>query len=216
MTPRSLVVVSAGLGQPSSTRLLADRLSAVAAEALRAADVEPTTEIVELRGFARSLAEHLLTGFPAPDLEAVIEHVRRADGLIAVSPVFNASYSGLFKLFFDVLELDSLRGVPVLLGATGGTVRHSLVIDHALRPLFAYLGASVVPTGVFAAAEDWGAPSGAQAGLAERIRRAGGELASAMTARARPDVSSAFAAPPAFENLLRQAGLPADRTSRRD
>jgi FMN reductase len=218
MTARSLVVISAGLGQPSSTRLLADRLAAATAEALRAAEVESTTEVVELRGLARPLAEHLLTGFPAPDLQVIIERVHRADGLIVVSPVFNASYSGLFKLFFDVLELDALRGVPVLLGATGGTVRHSLVIDHAMRPLFAYLGASIMPTGVFAATEDWGAPGGLHAGLAERIRQAGGELAAAMAARPRPEVDDELAAPPAFELLLRQAGLgrSGERTGRTD
>ena len=100
-----------------------------------------------------------------------------ADGLIAVSPIFNASYSGLFKLFFDVLERDALDGVPVLIGATGGTARHSLALDHALRPLFAYLGALALPTGVYAAAEDWGQAGDADGRWPRRIGRAGAELA---------------------------------------
>ena len=141
----------------------------------------PRTETIELRDHARALADHLLTGFPSPELRATLDAVLAADGLIAVTPIFNASYSGLFKLFFDVLELDSLDGVPVLVAATGGTARHSLALDHALRPLFAYLGALVLPTGVYAASDDWGS-AGDGAGLADRIRRAGGELAAAMAA----------------------------------
>ena len=95
--------------------------------------------------------------------------------MIAVTPVFTASYSGLFKSFFDILETDTLKGLPVLIGATAGTARHSLVLDHALRPLFAYLKAIVLPTAVFAASEDWGDTRGGA--LEGRIVRAGAELA---------------------------------------
>jgi len=119
--------------------------------------------------------------------------------------VFNASYSGLFKLFFDVVERDALAGMPVLVAATGGTPRHSLVVDHAMRPLFAYLGAATVPTGVFAAAEDWGqGATPADAALAERIDRAAGELATAAAQREpRTDVvADPFADPVPFEQLL--------------
>ena len=111
---------------------------------------------VELRDVAHELTDHLLTGFPGPTLAAAIDAVRRADGLIVVTPVFSASYSGLFKTFFDVLEEGTLDGKPVLVAATAGTARHSLVLEHALRPLFSYLHAVVVPTGVFAATEDFG------------------------------------------------------------
>ncbi|WP_306336050.1 FMN reductase [Streptomyces sp. KL118A] len=168
-----LVVVSAGLSVPSSTRLLADRLAAATADHA-ASDVE----VVELRDLAVEIARSLTTGFPGPALGAAIDAVRGADGLIAVTPVFSASYSGLFKSFFDAVsgfDKDALAGTPVLVAATGGTARHSLVLDHALRPLFAYLRAVVVPTGVYAASEDWGAE-----GLAERVDRAGAELARLM------------------------------------
>jgi FMN reductase len=117
--------------------------------------------------------------------------VTSADGLIVVTPVFSASYSGLFKSFFDVLDKDALAGKPVLIAATGGTGRHSLVLEHALRPLFAYLRAVVVPTGVYAASEDWGAE-----GLAERIERAAGELASLMSAVTGRSVSGVSAPAP--------------------
>ncbi|MEU6578976.1 CE1759 family FMN reductase [Streptomyces sp. NPDC046805] len=166
-----LVVVSAGLSVPSSTRLLADRLAAAVG---RRAPVE--VQVVEVRELAVEIAHHLTNGFPGGSLAAALDAVTRADGLIVVTPVFSASYSGLFKSFFDVLEKDALAGKPVLIAATGGTAQHSLVLEHALRPLFAYLRAVVAPTAVYAASEDWGAE-----GLAERIERAAVELAALMT-----------------------------------
>ncbi|MFI6617387.1 FMN reductase [Streptomyces sp. NPDC050528] len=165
-----LVVVSAGLSVPSSTRLLADRL------ANATAGVAPAEiQVVELRDLAVEIAHNLTNGFPGKKLAVALDAVAEADGLIAVTPVFSASYSGLFKSFFDVLERDALVGKPVLIAATGGSARHSLVLEHALRPLFAHLRAVVVPTGVYAASEDWGAE-----GLPERIDRAAGELAALM------------------------------------
>lgn len=107
-----------------------------------------------------------------------------ADGVIAVTPVFTASYSGLFKSFFDLIDPAALTGVPVLVGATGGTARHSLVLDHALRPLFAYLRALVAPTAVYAASEDWGSGGDEYTdGLPSRINRAGSEFADMVAAR---------------------------------
>ncbi|MFG2555275.1 CE1759 family FMN reductase [Streptomyces sp. NPDC048581] len=168
-----LVVVSAGLSVPSSTRLLGDRLAAAVG---REAAVE--VEVVELRELAVEIAHNFTNGFPGRQLSAAIDAVTGADGLIVVTPVFSASYSGLFKSFFDVIDKDALAGLPVLIAATGGTARHSLVLEHALRPLFAHLRAVVVPTGVYAASEDWGA-----AGLDGRIERAAGELVGLMAGR---------------------------------
>jgi FMN reductase len=166
-----LVVVSAGLSVPSSTRLLADRLANATAGRTSA-----EVRVIELRDLAVEIAHNLTNGFPGRALADALEAVAAADGLIVVSPVFTASYSGLFKSFFDVLDKEALAGKPVLIAATGGTARHSLVLEHAMRPLFAYLRAVVVPTAVYAASEDWGAQ-----GLAERIERAAGELAALMT-----------------------------------
>ncbi|MFF3676096.1 CE1759 family FMN reductase [Streptomyces sp. NPDC002120] len=171
-----LIVVSAGLSSPSSTRLLADRLTAAT---LRHTDAEP--EVIELRDLATEIAQHLVTGFPPARLATALDAVAAADGLIAVTPVFAASYSGLFKSFFDVIDKDALTGKPVLLGATGGTARHSLVTEHALRPLFTHLRALVLPTAVYAASQDWG-----QEGLAQRTARAGAELARFMTPTPQP------------------------------
>jgi FMN reductase len=126
-----------------------------------------------------------------------------------VSPVFSASYSGLFKTFFDVLERDALAGKPVLIAATAGTARHSLALEHAFRPLFAYLNALVVPTSVFAAAEDWGDGEGpGDDGLAERIARGAGELAEAVARRPAAAAVDPFAEPTPFEELLRARARP--------
>jgi FMN reductase len=203
VTTRTLAVVTAGLSVPSSTRLLADRLAAAAAGALRAEGVDAVVEVVELREHARDLADHLLTGFPSERLGDAIRAVEGADGVIAVTPVFSASYSGLFKTFVDVLDKDALAGAPVLVGATAGTERHSLVLEHAMRPLFSYLRAVVVPTAVFAASSDWAGGDDAEAALGERVRRAGAELAALLASRAPRASADPFAPPPSFQDLLR-------------
>ncbi|MCW2535321.1 MAG: reductase [Modestobacter sp.] len=203
MTTRTLAVVSGGLSNPSSTRLLADRLTTATVAALRARGDDATVEVVELRAHARDLADNLVTGFPNESLRAAVDTVVGADGLIAVTPIFSASYSGLFKTFFDVLDKDALVGKPVLLGATAGTARHSLAVEFAMRPLFAYLRSVAVPTGVFAAAEDW-AGGGTTSALASRIDRAAGELADLVTGRpAATGPSDPFAGTASFEELLK-------------
>jgi len=187
-TPIRLVVVSAGLTQPSATRLLADRLAGAAAGRLRSAGRAVEVHVVEVREHARGIADAFTTGFPPASLRAELERVERADALIAVTPIFSASYSGLFKSFFDVLDKDALAGTPVLIAASGGTARHSLALEHALRPLFGYLRAVVAPTAVYAAPEDWAGAHDGAAGtgpaLAERIDRAAGELAALLLAGA--------------------------------
>ena len=113
--------------------------------------------MVELRDLAVDIAKNLVTGFPGAALREAIEAVTEADGVIAVTPIFTASYSGLFKSFFDCdRQRPRWSESPCCIAATGGTARHSLALDHALRPLFAYLRAIVVPTAVYAASEDWG------------------------------------------------------------
>ncbi|WP_329501148.1 FMN reductase [Kitasatospora herbaricolor] len=182
MDALKLVVVSAGLSKPSSTRLLADRLAASTARRSVSGRVE--VQVIELRDLATGIAENLVTGFPGAALREAVEAVALADGLIAVTPIFSASYSGLFKSFFDVIDNDTLTGKPVLIAATGGTGRHSLALEHAVRPLFSYLRAIVVPTAVYAATDDWGSGGDAHTDeLPARIDRAAGELAGLMDRR---------------------------------
>ena len=176
---RRVVVVSAGLTAPSSTRLLADQIAEAVTAQVTARGEDVEVEFIDVREVAGELAGFMTSGgLPTPTLTRLRERVSSADGLIAVTPVFSASYSGLFKMFVDALDPDALTGMPVLIGATAGTARHSLVLDHAMRPLFSYLRGVVVPTGVFAATEDFGSP-----GLSDRIARAAAELAAALLRR---------------------------------
>jgi FMN reductase len=178
MTTRTLAVLSAGLSQPSSSRLLADRLTQATVDRLAESGIETTVEVVELRDLGHDIVNNLITGFPSPTLSSAIESITGADGLIAVTPIFTTSYSGLFKSFIDVLEPSSITDLPVLIGATGGTERHSLALDYAIRPLFSYLHAVVTPTSVYAASSDWGTGAdGGSSALPDRIARAAGELA---------------------------------------
>lgn len=172
MNPTRVVVVSAGAGEPSSTRLLADRLAA----SVQAQRDSVVVETVDLREIAVDIARSMIAGFPVGAADPAVKAVVEADAVIAATPVFNASYSGLFKSFFDIIDKDSFAGKPVLIAATGGSPRHSMVLDHAVRPMFSYLRAVVVPTGVYAASEDWAGTSGDTATLADRVDRAAGEL----------------------------------------
>lgn len=180
-----VVIVSAGLGNHSTTRLLADQLAA----GVRRAEATASIEVVELRPLAHDVVDATLSGFASPRLQHVVDQLGAADAVGFVTPVFQASYSGLFKSFVDVLEPDALVGKPVLLGATGGTARHSLAVEYAMRPLMAYLQAVPVPTGVFASPHDWSAEG--EGALTSRVDRAVGELMSLLrgagTGRSRDD-----------------------------
>jgi FMN reductase len=200
VTTRTIAVVSAGLGQPSSTRLLADQLAVATARGLPAGTRIVT---IELRELAHDIVDNLLTGFPGPALGEAIGQMLRADALIAVTPLYNGSYTGLFKSFFDAGDPETLAGKPVLIAATGGTARHSLALEHAIRPLFTYLRAVTVPTAVFAATEDWGSAGSSGDALTARIERAGSELA-ALIDRSQPAApADPYASVPSFEQLLR-------------
>ena len=188
---RTIAVISAGLSQPSSTRLLAERLATATQK-----NVDSTVEFVDLRDVATDVMNNMITGFASPRLEKVIETVTGADAVIAVTPIFTTSYSGLFKSFIDILDPASLTGMPVLIAATGGTERHSLALDYAMRPLFSYLHAVVAPTSVYAASSDWGS---SESSLGERIERASAEFAALVRASDRSGlVRDPFALPAGF------------------
>ena len=199
---RRLAVVSAGLGNPSSTRLLADRLGRRHACA-QALGESVEIDVIELRPLAHALADSMLTGFASGDLATAVEQVRRADALIAVTPVFSRRTPACSRASSTCSTRASL-GTPVLVAATAGTARHSLVLDHALRPLFSYLRATIVPTGVFAATEDFG--STAAGPLDERIERA---------AEAWPPWSPVLRERPAIERDDRLESLPFEELLRR-
>jgi len=167
-----LVVVSAGVSDPSASRLLADRITGKSLELLRGSGTRASASVVELAPLAVEIARATVSGFPSEQLQAAIERVAAADALVASTPIYKAGISGLFKSFIDVLDNDLLVAKPLLLAATAGTPRHALVIDEQLRPLFGYMRALVLPTSVFAGPEDWAASE-----LGVRIDRAAAELA---------------------------------------
>jgi FMN reductase len=168
----SLVVVSAGASDPSSTAMLADRLAARTATAVEARGAEVAVTTIELRTMASEIAAALVSQNLGPKLTAAVEALGAADGLIVATPIYKAGVSGLFKGFFDILDNDLLIARPVALAATAGTARHALVVDEAMRSLFAYMRALTIPTSVFAATEDW-----ADGDLDKRLDRAATELA---------------------------------------
>ena len=166
---KRLVVISAGTGNPSSTRQLADR---IAQKSLDALGDGSTVNVIELGPLAVDTARAAVAGFPGGALQEAIDRLAAADAMIVATPIYKAGISGLLKTFVDILDNDLLVAKPVLLAATGGTPRHALVIDDQLRPLFAYMRALTLPTSVYAAPEDWGTSE-----LGTRIERAATELA---------------------------------------
>ena len=176
---RTLTVVTAGLSNPSTTRSVADRLTTAVEAAVTARGESVDIEVIEIRDLIFDLATAFTSaGMSSPALDAAKKRLAHSDGLIAVTPVFTASYSGIFKMFFDALDPKTIVGLPTLIAASAGTERHSLVLDHAIRPMFTYLRAVVVPTGVFAATADFGTEAGVE--FEHRVNRAAGELATLM------------------------------------
>ena len=109
-----------------------------------------------------------------------LERIESADLLVVASPVYRASYTGLFKHLFDFVEQYALVGTPVLLAATGGSERHGLMIEHQLRPLFGFFEALTVPTGVYASAADFAGDRPVSSPLVDRLGSAAAQLASAI------------------------------------
>jgi FMN reductase len=166
-----LAVVTAGTGDPSATRMLADRLAERTAAVAGRRGNTVAVSVIDLREISADTTSALVSQLITPRLQQAISALREADGIIASTPVYKAGPSGLFTSFFDVLDNDLLIATPVVLAATAGTARHALVADDQMRPLFAYLRTMTVPTSVFAAPEDWGDPA-----LNTRIDRAATEL----------------------------------------
>ncbi|MEU5083787.1 MULTISPECIES: CE1759 family FMN reductase [Streptomyces] len=174
-TPHSIVVISGGVSQPSSSRLLADRLAQKTLDLLRAHDVDAQVTTIELRTLVDEIGKATITGFVGDELRPAVDSLAAADAVITATPVYKAGVSGLFKAFVDLLDNDVLIAKPVAVTATAGSARHALVPDEQMRPLFAYMRALVIPTALFAAPEDWG-----DTALGARIERAATELAALM------------------------------------
>ena len=169
--PYRLVVVSGGTSNPSSTRMLADRIAGRVGTLAGRRGGEVRVQVVDRRELATEITTALVSQLMGPKMTAAIDTLAAADGLIVAAPVYKAAPSGLLTSFFHVLDNDLLIAKPVILAATAGTSRHALVVDEQMRALFAFLRTMTVPTALFAAAEDWNDPD-----LNKRIDRAALEL----------------------------------------
>jgi FMN reductase len=169
--PFSLVIISAGTSDPSSTRMLADRIADRTCELAACHGRTVTSSVIELREISADVSSALVSQLITPKLQAAIAALGEADGIVASTPVYKAGPSGLFSSFIDILDDDLIIARPVVLAATAGTARHALVVDEQMRSMFAYLRALTIPTSLFAAPEDWGDPA-----LNKRIDRAAVEL----------------------------------------
>ncbi|MDP2162706.1 MAG: NADPH-dependent FMN reductase [Hydrogenophaga sp.] len=92
----------------------------------------------------------LLADWGHPSVVRAIEQVANARALVVATPVYKAAYSGVLKVFLDLLPQDALKGKVVLPMATGGSPHHMLALDYALRPVLQSLGARHILPGVYA------------------------------------------------------------------
>lgn len=151
----SLVAVSGSLHSPSKTTVLASEILDAFAGALRDGGIEVETHLIELSEVGRAFSGALRRDELGPDAEAAIRRIESATLLIVASPVYRASFTGLFKHVFDFVGQYSLIDKPVLLAATGGSDRHALIIEHQFRPLFSFFQALTLPIGVYASDADF-------------------------------------------------------------
>lgn len=148
--PYRVVAVSGSLHEPSKTTAL---LRAIADAVAQRTDAE--VQVIELTVIGPSLAGALRREDLPAHVEEQLVAIEQADLLIVGSPVYRASFTGLFKHLFDFVGQYELVGKPVLLAATGGGERHALMIEHQLRPLFAFFQALTLPVGVYASNTDF-------------------------------------------------------------
>lgn len=181
-----LVVISSGVSDPSTTRMLAERIAQAAIDHIRRSGGQATVSFIDLAPIAADIARSIVIGTPTEPVQKAIEQVAAADALIVSTPTYKAGISGLFKSFIDVLDNDLIVATPTILAATAGTARHAMVVDEQLRSLFAFLRALPVPTSLFAAPEDWADPA-----LGKRINRAAAELAQLVRLGARDAIANA-------------------------
>jgi FMN reductase len=169
---RQIAIINAGTSDPSSSRMLADRIAQKTIDQLAAEGIEATARVIELGPLAGDIAHAIVSGIPDGRLLEAVQSLAGVDGLIVTTPIYKAGISGLLKSFMDILDNDLLIAKPVVLAASAGSARHALVIDDQLRPLLAFMRTLTAPTSVFAAPEDWADPA-----LTRRIGRAAAELA---------------------------------------
>ena len=190
-SPRALrvVAVSGSYSDPSRTTEL---VAAIAESFGKVIPVE--VHIIGLHELGPHLGGALARTQLPDEAEAELARIEAADLLIVATPVYRASFTGLFKYLFDFVDQYALVDTPVLLAATGGSERHALIIEHQLRPLFGFFQSLALPVGVYAHDSDIVDYSVADTALAERIEKA--------VARGLPLIRSSFAEREGIERAL--------------
>ena len=167
--PLKVVGVSGSLHEPSKTTVLVE--SIIEAVGRRTAI---DAEVITLTTLGPSLAGALQRDHLPDEVEDALLAIEGADLLIAASPVYRASFTGLFKHLFDFVDQYALVGQPVLLAATGGGERHALILEHQLRPLFGFFQALTLPLGVYASTTDFDGYALRNGAAQQRIEQAVG------------------------------------------
>lgn len=156
---------------PSKTRLLVEKIVASTADRFH-----ETSEVYDILDFAASLgAARKLDDLDVKARKA-LDHILNARALVIATPVYKGSYPGLFKHLIDLLDPAALTGKPILLAATGGGEKHALIIEHQLRPLFAFFEAQTLATGVYVSDRDFDNGAVVNPVVNERIARAIGQF----------------------------------------
>jgi len=150
MSKKLVVGISGNLTRPSKTKAFVTQIAGEAAGRIGA-----TSAIYDIEDLGPSLPSARRISDLDAAARAIVEQLTGADVLVAGSPTFKGSYTGLFKHLFDLLDPSSLRGKPVILAATGGGERHSLIVEHQLRPLFGFFEALTMPTAIYASDKDF-------------------------------------------------------------
>ncbi|MGE0280857.1 MAG: FMN reductase [Rhizobiaceae bacterium] len=150
MPERLVLGLSGNITRPSKTRAFVGHIAAETAAATGARSVT-----FDIQDFGRSLAQARRLADLDPSARNIVERLLAASVLVVGSPTYKGSYTGLFKHFFDLLDPTALKGKPVILAATGGGERHSLIVEHQLRPLFGFFEALTMPTAIYASDRDF-------------------------------------------------------------
>ena len=182
MNPFNVAVVIGNPGERSRTKVLALALADAVAAALPAR-ISLQLQVLEIARLAPHIVAAGTTTPLAAEGAAAVRSIESADLVIAATPVYKGSYTGLFKHLFDLVAPDALVGRPVLLAANGGSDRHALVVDHQLRPLFAFFRALTVPSAVYAAEADFDGYALRSDALRQRITEAAGQAAALLAAQ---------------------------------
>jgi FMN reductase len=148
--PLSVVAVVGSLHAPSKTAALVEAILENLAETL---PIEP--HIIRISEIGPLFAGALVRAELPVEVERELRQIEQADLLIAASPVYRASFTGLLKHLFDFVDQYALVDTPVLLAASGGSERHSLILEHQMRPLFGFFQALTLPLGIYAHDSDF-------------------------------------------------------------